>query len=213
MADISDSKLILLVEDHPVVAQATSMLLMQIDDSLRITTCGSATAALTELGKTREWHRIFLDIDVPGAHGLSLARQFAKLGMANKCTIITGSNNPQWRAEAVAMGMLGYIVKAIRVEDFKKALQAVLKGDATFLETASPEKPQAIRLTRRQQDVLRLICRGLSTPEIATQLGLTSGTVDDHVKALLMALEVKNRAQAVAKAIELGQIDLHSISK
>ncbi|MGZ3241074.1 MAG: response regulator [Burkholderiaceae bacterium] len=211
--NVSNSKLILLVEDHPVVAQATNVLLMRMDASLKVTVCGSATSALAELTKTRNWHRIFLDIDVPGAHGLSLARQVAKMGVANKCTIITASDNAQWRAEAIAMGMLGYIVKATCVEDFTNALVAVLKGDATFLETSSSDKPQAIRLTRRQQDVLRLICRGLSTPEIAIQLGLTNGTVDDHVKALLMALDVKNRAQAVAKAIELGQIDLQSISR
>lgn len=205
-------KLILVIEDHPLVAEATRALLSKMDGALTISICNTAQTALAEFNKSSGWFRIFLDIDVPGAHGLSLARRFSQLGVANICTVITAFDNPQWRAEAASMGMLGYIVKATPIEDFTAAVEAVLAGRPSF-PMASSEGRLAIRLTRRQQDVLCLLHRGYTSKNIALQLGLTKGTVDNHVAALLSALSAKSRGQAIAKGIELGYISFQDIAQ
>lgn len=202
---------ILIIEDHPVVADAMRSVLSNMDNTANIIVCGTAETALAEFSKCCNWFRIFLDINIPGAHGLSLARKFANLGVAKKCAVVTASDNPQWRAEAVSMGMLGYIVKAISVEDFISALEEVLKGRPAFPKISLDEKI-AVRLTRRQQDVLCLLQRGCTSKSIAAQLGLSTGTVDNHVLALLNALGVRSRAQAIAKGIELGYINFSDIS-
>lgn len=209
MTNASDAKYVLVVDDHPLIADATRALLMQLDTSLQITICHTADTALIEFNKRSDWHRIFLDVTMPGTHGLFLPRQFAKLGVAGKCTIITASDNPQWPVEAEAMGMLGYIAKATHIKEFTGALRAVLNGQPTFpATTPTLGSPHAIRLTRRQEEVLQLLHRGLTSPDIAAHLGITPGTVDNHVTALMSAFNVKNRTQIVVKGIELGHIDL-----
>lgn len=203
---------ILIIEDHPLVAEATRGLLVNMDNALKITICNTAQTGLAAFHQSSHWFRIFLDIDIPGAHGLSLARQLAQLGAASKCTVITAFDNPQWRAEAIAMGMLGYILKATRVEDFVFSLEEVLKGRTAF-PASVPDEKTAVRLTRRQQDVLCLLHRGHTSKSIALQLGLTTGTVDNHVFAFVNALGAKSRAQAIARGIELGYINVADTSR
>ena len=106
--------------------------------------------------------------------------------------------------EVKHMGMLGYLVKAIPVEQFTEALEAVLRGTLAFPETSTHQTEPAIRLTRRQRDMLCLLQRGYSSKEIAKQLGLSEGTVNNHISGLLRALDVSNRAHAIAKGVELG---------
>jgi DNA-binding NarL/FixJ family response regulator len=205
-------KRVLIVEDHPLVADATRALLSKMDITLSVSICNCAQSALSELRRSGPWHRIFLDLDVPGAHGLSLVRQFAGLGMAPRCAVITSFNNAEWRRETKAMGVLGYIVKATPVEEFAAALQTILEGRSAYPQ-AELDEPHAVRLTRRQHDVLDLLQRGYSSKEIASQLGLNTGTVDNHVGGLLRALGVSNRTHAIAKAMELGYLQVKNLKR
>jgi DNA-binding NarL/FixJ family response regulator len=211
MASSLESKQILIVANQPIIAEAMRSLLLEIDHTIEITFCNSAIAALNECTK-KYWHGVLLDIDMPDAHGLTLARQFKKFGIANKCAVVSSSENQQWCTEAMSMGMLGYIIKTLDINDFRNALMAFLKGQMTFPKKLVPlKKSHQKDLTRRQEEVLRLICGGLPTPEIALQLGLTTWTVEHHVDGILVNLNAKNRAQAVAKAIGLGKINFQSI--
>jgi DNA-binding NarL/FixJ family response regulator len=208
----SQEKPILIVEDHPLVADATSILLAKVHLGVITTICNTADLALAEFGKRSDWYRIFLDLDVPGAYGLSLVRKFASYGAANRMAIITAFDNQAWQAEARKMGILGYIVKASPIEQFVSAIKDVLNGKPAFTEQPT-QVTQVQRLTRRQQDVLCLLQRGYSTKEISAQLRLTPGTVDNHIAGLVRALDVSNRTHAVAKAIELGLLSMDELPK
>lgn len=208
MQAIEVRKKVLLAEDHPLVADATRTLLLKIDPSLDIRICDTADSAVQTFREGGHWHRVFLDINLPNAHGLSLVRTFHRFGVADKSAVVTAFDNAQWRSEVNAMGMLGYIVKAARLEDFASAMQDVLLGCRTFPQVASAE-PSTTRLTRRQQDILCLLHRGLASKEIAAQLGLTIGTVNNHVTGLLRVLGVSNRMHAVSRAFQLGYLHDH----
>jgi len=193
---------VLIVEDHPLVAHATSELLARKDATLQIVVCYSAAEAL-DAARAPDWFRLFLDLDVPGAHGLSLIRQIAALGHAQRSCVITALDRPSLASEARAMGLLGYIVKAIPIARFSAALDSVLRGEPTFPDAAAPSRAP-IRLTRRQQELLALLQTGLSSKQIARRLGISEGTVNNHIAGLLRALRVANRTHAVARATELG---------
>lgn len=75
------------------------------------------------------------------------------------------------------------------------------------LEPTGVRKPASIRLTPRQIDVLRLVSKGLTDPEIAEHLGLGRATVRTHVEAARRTLGVKTRSQAVARAMEYGLLN------
>lgn len=108
------------------------------------------------------------------------------------------------------LGFLGYIVKATPIADFKRCVAEVLGGARTFprvvLDTRSP-----IRLTRRQEQVLDCVRRGLTSKEIA-RVVLSEGTVNNCINAAWKALHVTSRSHAVAKALELGllKVDVRS---
>ena len=205
------AKRILMVEDHPLVADATRSLLLQLDLNLEIHIRGTMEDAVQTFREADDWYRILLDIGVPNAHGLSLVRTFHRFGVAERCAVVTASDNAQWRAEVQAMGMLGYIVKAAQLDDFSLSIRNVLHGRRVF-SMADGQAPAACCLTRRQQDILCLLHRGLSSKEIAAQLGLTIGTVNNHVTGLLRVLKVNNRTHALSRAMDLGYLHAHGIA-
>jgi DNA-binding NarL/FixJ family response regulator len=220
MDDEGNKNSILIIEDHHLFADGMVGKLLTIDSTLKITICGTAQTALSEFHRANNWFRIFLDIDLPGSRGLSLARQFTELGVARKCAVMTATDNPLWRTEVKSMGMLGYIAKAAPREKLTFAFEEILQGRPAFPKTLLSEPPAmqsipqaAVRLTRRQQDMLCLLHRGYTSKSIAVQLGLSTGTVDNHVFGLLKALSARSRAQAVAKGVELGYIQFSDISR
>jgi DNA-binding NarL/FixJ family response regulator len=193
---------ILIVDDHPMVAASMCALLDRLRPGVQTTIHNHGEAALAALRARADWFRVFLDVDVPGAHGLSLARQFAASPVGPRCVLVTAADKPQWQAEAASMGLLGYIVKSAPIERFVADLGAVLDGVAVFPSGATATS--AVHLTPRQLQVLQLLLRGLTSKQIAAELDLTTGTVHNHVAALSGALGARNRAQLVATAIELG---------
>lgn len=201
-------KKVLIVEDHPIVAELTKDLLVKLDSSLEIIITSSAKTAIETFKAGNLWYRIFIDLDVPGAYGLTLARKLQELGAAEITTILTGFNNPQWHAEAKQMGMLGYIIKTIPYTNYVTALNFVLGGTRTFsdAEQTLEDVPQ---LTRRQLDLLCLLHRGFTSREMAKQLGVTKGHVNNMCQPLKTALRAKSRSHAIARAIELGYINVH----
>ncbi|KTT03111.1 hypothetical protein SB14R_18150 [Pseudomonas oryzihabitans] len=213
MTPFQTKKRILLVDDHPLVADATRTLLLKMDSSLDVFICDSASSAIETFRSQQEWYRILLDINVPHACGLSLVRTFYRFGVAGKCAVVTATHNQGWSQQVQAMGLLGYVVKAANLEDFTEAMQRILQGERTF--PISDELPpcDVVRLTRRQQEILQLLHRGLASKEVAMELGLSLGTVNNHVTGLMRVLGVTNRTHAVSRAMDLGYLHDHDTSK
>jgi DNA-binding NarL/FixJ family response regulator len=207
MQSALQEKRVLIVEAHPVVAFAIECLLSKIDSGISATICGCAETARDAFLRPVNWFRIFVDLDVPKAYGLSLVRYFALQGAHERCVIVTGSSNPDFIFAAKDLGLLGYIVKTAPFGDFISELRSVFDGRRTFPSVDGAEKSRASsEITRRQYDVLCLLQRGYSSKQIAKQLKLNSGTIDNHVAGLMRTLNVSSRTHAVAKAMELGYI-------
>ena len=207
MQSALQEKRVLIVENHPVVAFAIESLLSKIDSGISATICACAETAREKFLRPVNWFRIFIDLDVPKAYGLSLVRYFALQGAHERCVIVTGSSNPDFIVAAKDLGLLGYILKTAPFGDFISALRSVLDGYRSFPSVDGAKKSRASSvITRRQYDVLCLLQRGYSSKQIANQLKLNSGTIDNHVAGLMRTLHVSSRAHAVAKAMELGFI-------
>lgn len=199
-------KNVLIVEDHPFVAEATKALLatMAVDEA---TVCRNADEVCAALERETGWFRILLDIGVPGAQGLSLVRRVHRAGMAGRAAVITASDSAQWQIEVDALGFLGYVLKTASVDEFSFALQEIFAGRRCFGKRKTDAQPT--HLTRRQTEILRLLHGGLTTKNIARELNLSPGTVDNHVAAILCALRANDRTHAVARGISLGYIECH----
>jgi DNA-binding NarL/FixJ family response regulator len=201
---------VLIVEDHPLVAEATGMLLTRYGHQVTPVICSNADQTIENLdSRGDDWFRIFLDLDVPGAYGLSLAKEIRQRRLASRCCVVSAFERADYIGEIRAWGFLGYIVKAVAVTEFTAALVKVLAGDRSFPASPVMRRVAATRLTRRQTQLLELIQAGLSSREIADELSLAEGTVNNQVASILQVFEASSRAHAVARAIELGLLETH----
>ncbi|HEY8609003.1 MAG TPA: response regulator transcription factor [Noviherbaspirillum sp.] len=208
MQSDSDIKRVLIVEDHALVAFALQQLIHRMDRGIVTTTCDCASSAMTAIESDVAWHRVFLAPDIPGADGLSLARRFCLLGLADRCVLLARSGNPSWIHEARISGMLGYLLCTAPLADFTSDLHAVIEGRPVF---AAPDvRPAPIRLTPRQEEILLLLREGVASKQIAARLHISEGTVNNHVATLIRLFGASNRAQAVSKAVALGYLQWRS---
>ncbi len=121
-----------------------------------------------------------------GRARLELARVLAALGRIDAA-------DKEARAALSSFQKIGAVCEAERAEAFLREL----KADAC---EATGEAPHLMRLTRREQEVLRLIAQGLSNPKIAARLHLSEHTVHRHVANILTKLDLPSRAAATAFA-------------
>lgn len=197
---------VLFVEDQPLVSEATAEKIARSPSVANIEICNSAEKALLALKATPDrWGLILLDLDVPGAVGLSLAMKIKKIGKEGCTCILTGTYRADYIAQTKAIGFQGYILKAIEIKELEASLDKAIAGEKVF-----PDMPGlgadsgAIRLTNRQCQCLEFVGAGQSTKEIARLLSLHPGTVNYHIDSAMEALGVKSRAHAVQKALQLG---------
>lgn len=197
---------ILVVEDHPLVAEATASLLRRLEQGIDIVAAATAEETLRLLDEPIAWSRVFFDLWVPGAYGLSLAKEVHRRGLAGTSCVISAFDRADFIEEVRRLGFLGYIVKAAPVVEVTSALASALRGEHTF--PASTARSSSPRLTRRQTEILELVQTGLSSKHIARRLGLVEGTVNNQVAAMLLVLRAESRTHAVARAIELGLLTI-----
>ena len=199
---------VLIVEDHPLVAEATANLVALASARVRPVLSSNAAMTIRLLDQDRDvWFRIFLDLDVPGAYGLSLAREIKQRGLAGRTCVVSAFDKSEYVDKVRQWGFLGYLAKATPFDEFKAAILGILEGKPSFHKDTSSERPGAIRLTRRQTQLIELIRFGFSSREIATELHIAEGTVNNLVAAIMQVVDAGSRAHAVARAIELGLLD------
>jgi DNA-binding NarL/FixJ family response regulator len=153
---------------------------------------------------------MLLDLQMPGVSEiegfLAIRRAYPTLPVV----IVSGVNDPQIIRTLLDGGARGYIPKFTGSEQLMDALRRVLNGevyvpDAMFLppsQAAGTGEPAP--LTSRQSQILPLLAEGLPNKRIADALGLTEGTVKQHLKDLFRRLNANNRTQAVREARRLG---------
>jgi len=204
---------VLIIEDQPLVTESARMLIGRAFPLATFTVCGNAkTATETLSDPAKHWHRIFLDLGIPGAHGLSLARELQTRHLEAISCIVTGVDRPDYIAQSRTMGFLGYLVKNRPMEEFFEALLKIFRGERVFPTEARSTRfiNETLRITRRQAQILQLVGCGLSSKEIALRISLAEGTVNNHIAAAMRVLNVDSRSHAVTKAIELGMLNIGS---
>jgi two-component system response regulator DesR len=196
------------VEDHPLVAEVTVQLLRRRFEDIEVVTASTSAEALRLVDDARHrWCRIFLDLAVPGSFGLSLAKQIATRNMAAICCVISACDRDDYVQQLRAWGFMGYISKSMPVEALTARLAEVIQGIGTFPSTLQAPRRSGIRLTARQIETLEGVQRGLSSKQIAAQMHVAEGTVNNQMAALRQLLQADSRSHAVAKAISLGLLD------
>ncbi len=195
---------IVLAEDQAMVRGALSALLGLEPDIEVLGSAADGEAAWRMLQQLKP-DILVTDIEMPGLSGLELAQRIARQGLPIKVVIVTTFARPGFLRRALDAGVSGYLLKDAPAEKLADALRQVQHGGrAIDPQLALDAWSQADPLNDRERQVLRLSGDGRSASEIATQLGLSHGTVRNYLSECIGKLGVANRIEAYRLARQKG---------
>lgn len=206
---------ILIADDHPLVRDALRRIVQRADAEAEIREANDLPTAHA-LCEAQLPQLALLDLNMPGMNGLEGLRRMQQSFPGLAVIIASGQEDPPTMRAVLAAGASGFFPKSGAPELLLQAIRLVQAGGvyvpsaalADFNEAALPTAaPDISGLTPRQMSVLRRLLHGSPNKVIARELGLTEGTVKIHIAAILRALRVRNRTEAVVRARELGVED------
>jgi DNA-binding NarL/FixJ family response regulator len=212
---------ILVVDDHPLIREAMRSVLQQLDPDNEVLEAGDCEEALAIAARESELALVLLDIRLPGISGLDGLEVLRERHPSVPVVVLSASEDRNEVMRALDLGAMGFIPKSQSSRVMIGALRLVLAGGVylpaeVMSQSAAPAayesapvydaKAQAanIGLTPRQSEVLSLLVQGKPNKVICRDLNLAEGTVKIHVAAILKALNVTNRTQAVVAVSRLG---------
>ena len=158
---------------------------------------------------------VVMDIRLPGTSGIEACEQIVTKYPKIKVIMLTSYAEDEMLFSAIRAGASGYVLKQIGSDDLVKALEAVGRGEALLDPAVTQRVFQEVRravkneeasafsqLSQQEKHVLLLVSEGRTNREIAKQLFLGEGTVRNYVSSILSKLNVNNRAEAAAYAVE-----------
>lgn len=199
---------LLVVEDHALVREGLMETLKNLEDEVETLGAQDADAALEILAADSDIDLILLDLMLPGTSGKALLGVLRKRYPGIPVVVLSAQDDPETVSRVMRQGASGFAPKSSSTEVLLDALHRVLDGEiflpARYREpgesgAANGGKTFADRygLTNAQLRVLELLAQGKTNRQIAELLEITEGTVKIHVSAILKALNVANRSQAL----------------
>ena len=210
---------ILVVDDHPLVVQALAEVLPRLCDETSTVSAGDPMEAVAVLDADPGIDLVLLDLALPGARGLDFLADIMLDYPGVPVVVLSATHDDETVAAALAAGARGFIPKTADPDALLDGLRrAIEHGEAVRVEAHTAPEGDGVRigsdalgLTPRQADVLRLLVQGKPNKTICRHLQLSEGTVKVHVSAILKRLNVQSRTQAVAELARRG-ISTHAIS-
>lgn len=198
---------ILLLDDHALFRAGLRLLLGTIDRNGLILEAGSINEAVSIANKHRDIELCLLDLNLRNENGL-MALDSIKTAAPDVAVVIVSSSDDEVIVRTcLNAGAMSFISKSSPPEVLTEALGHVLAGAVYLPHRMLAEEDNSGKLTvalsSRQRDVLRGLCRGLSTKSIARDLSLSDHTVKEYIAALFLLLNVHNRTEAVIKASQM----------
>jgi DNA-binding NarL/FixJ family response regulator len=221
---------VLVVDDHPIWRQSVAAGLEEAGCSVA-GTAGDGAQALRVAAATRP-EVVLLDLHLPDLSGAEVIRRLLTADPSVRVVILSASGERQDVLDAMTAGATGYLVKSAQFSEMLEAVRAAAAGKAVFTpglaglvlgeyRRLAADGGQAAgsgarsaagagsglptpRLTERETEVLRLVAKGMTYPEIAGLLVLSPRTVQNHVQNTLIKLQLHNKAQLVRYALEQG---------
>jgi DNA-binding NarL/FixJ family response regulator len=202
---------VLIVDDHPLILHALELVLPELDSSLELLSASNRVDTLTLLARHPDCAIVLLDLTLPGAHGLDLLGELRRDQPWLPIVVLSATHDRATVGAALAAGARGFIAKTASPLALLDAIRTVLSGGRHVTTDLGPVPRMiegvpidALGLTQRQSDVLALLVQGKPNKIICRDLRLSEGTVKVHVSAILRALNVHSRSQAIVELARRG---------
>lgn len=210
----------LVVDDHALIREAMRGVLQSLRAGAVVLEAGDAQTALNTLGQQPDIDLVLLDLHLPDQHGLEVLATIAERHPAVAVVMLSGEKDQNTIRQAIDLGAQGFIPKTDTRDVLQSALALVLAGGVYIPSAAlrgapvaaqpatanapAPTPPQLKELTDRQLQVLALLMEGKNNKLICRALDLAEPTVKNHISAILKALGVNSRTEAVIAVTRLG---------
>lgn len=211
---MAETTRIVIADDHPLFRDGVARTLDECVDLDVVGTGGSAEEAVHLVAEHMP-DIVCLDISMPGG-GLNAAREIGRCFPAVKIVMLTVSEADDDVLAALSAGARGYVLKGIGADELIDLLRGVAAG-ASYVspnlaarvlgalkkprDQSAPKDPLET-LTKREEQILRLVAEGLSNKEVGSELGLQEKTVKHYMTNILQKLHVRNRVEAAIMARE-----------
>jgi DNA-binding NarL/FixJ family response regulator len=194
---------VLVVEDHPVTAHGTRILLEQA--GFQVLGVATSGAAGLELAERHQPDVVVLDLQLPDLSGVTVAQRMLQLQPRPSIVILTAQRGDGYTKALFRMGISGYLTKDAAARELVAAIVTVARGGVvTGRSLAEVQQPSA--LSQRERDILTLIAQGKTNLEIAETLHVSTKTVEYHLTGMFQRFDVRNRTELTHYAFSLGLI-------
>jgi DNA-binding NarL/FixJ family response regulator len=209
---------ILLADDHKIVRDGINALLEDEKQFKVIAEAENGEKAI-ELCKNKPIDIVILDLNMPKMDGFETIKHLKKNNPEIRILVLSMLNKHDSIKKAVEAGVNGYLLKSSSSEELLTALSTIVDGGHYFCEESTKSIMEGLagvksrkyvaieEITSREKDVLQLICKELTNPEIAEQLNISVRTVDSHRRNLIQKIGAKNTAGLVKFALKSGLAD------
>ncbi len=208
---------VLLVDDHAIVRTGLKAVLNLARD---VQIIGEASNGVDALAMAQRFKPdvVIMDLSMPGGNGVTATAALAALPHAPKVLVLTMHAEEEYLLPVLKAGASGYLVKSAADRELVEAIRAVVRGEMYVQQNAghvlarrfmakdpaSAERSRFDRLTDRERDVLLLIARGYTAPEIGERLSISPKTVDTYKQRVNEKLGISHRAEYLRLVMRLG---------
>jgi DNA-binding NarL/FixJ family response regulator len=215
---------ILVVDDHVLIREALRGVLKELKNDAVVLEAADCRQAMETIAAQADLGLVLLDLNLPDRDGFAVLSELREQYPAISVVVLSAQQDRSSVVKALDLGALGFIPKSGQRDVMLSALRLVFSGGIyippEILAREDPPQPKPaltrlgaetarvtpadLGLTGRQLDVLALLMQGKSNKAICRVLNLAEPTVKNHVTAVLKALKVTNRTEAVIAVGELG---------
>ena len=194
---------VFLVDDHELFLSGVRS---ELGEQFEVCGAASTVDAAIEMIIDRQPQVVLVDVHMPDGGGARIIREVISATSMIRFLALSVSDAPDDVIATIRAGARGYVTKTIAATDLADAIERVAFGDAVFSPRLAgfvldafaatdlpPNDAELDLLTAREQQTLRLIARGYSYKEVATELSISIKTVESHVSAVLRKLQLSNR--------------------
>lgn len=211
---------ILIVDDHSLVREGLRAVLSRSELSAQAYEAWDAASVWDQITSHPDLDFVLLDIQLPDCSGLELLTKIVERRPELPVVMLSADHDSQTVTQALNMGASGFLPKTSVSDVLVSAIRLVLAGgiyvppEALMKSALRPTTPQlhaaapvtleSLHFTARQIEVFRFLLQGMSNKQICRKIDLAEATVKIHVRGILRAVNVSSRAEAIAKAAQLG---------
>jgi two-component system, NarL family, nitrate/nitrite response regulator NarL len=201
---------VLIVDDHPMVAEGIQSILESYEDVVVVGTLNTGQEAVDQASALKP-DVILMDLNMPNLGGLSATEILLEQTPGTRILILTMHDSPEYIASALNHGAMGYLLKDVPTEEIKLAIDSVMRNERYLCTGArgslEPKGDNAREsLTGREQTILLQLAKGKSNKAVAQSLDISVRTVETHRKNIKRKLGISSTAGLTRYAMEHGML-------